>query len=146
MPRFILLAVGLLVVLFAGLSDVAAQQPKPAPATASWHAEGKNGAVCVGGSEARDASLAMLKSGGNAADAAVTATLIISVTSSVVCFGGEGPILYYDPTTSSVEVYCGQGAAPAWQPRRILATKAASPAKASSRRRCQASWTACLPC
>ncbi len=129
MPRFILLAVGLLVVLFAGLSDVAAQQPKPAPATASWHAEGKNGAVCVGGSEARDASLAMLKSGGNAADAAVTATLIISVTSSVVCFGGEGPILYYDPTTSSVEVYCGQGAAPGLATQAYFGNKGGIPSK-----------------
>jgi len=35
-----------------------------------WHAEGKTGAVAVGGKDAREPAWAMLKSGGNAADAA----------------------------------------------------------------------------
>ncbi|HYV36329.1 MAG TPA: gamma-glutamyltransferase [Gemmataceae bacterium] len=94
--------------LLVGLSTVQAKQKQ----AANWHAEGKTAAVCVGGTEARDASLAMLKSGGNAADAAVVATLIISVTDSVVCFGGEVPIMYYDGKTQAIEVYSGQGAAP----------------------------------
>src|SRR5437588_13041557 len=85
-----------------------AQQPQ----AGSWHAEGKTAAVCVGGIEARDASLATLKKGGNAADAAVVATLIISVNDKVVCFGGEVPIMYYDGKTGAIEVLCGQGAAP----------------------------------
>jgi len=112
MPRFLLLTIGLAFGLTYPWSSVAAQQPNQVAGPANWHAEGKNGAVCVGGNEARDASLAMLKSGGNAADAAVVATLIISVTDRVVCFGGEVPILYYDAATGSVEVLCGQGAAP----------------------------------
>lgn len=112
MSQFIVLAVSLTVGLYCGVSNLAAQQPQPVTGTANWHAEGKNGAVCVGGNDARDASLAMLKSGGNAADAAAVAVLIISVTDSVVCFGGEVPIIYYDAATGTVEVICGQGTAP----------------------------------
>ena len=110
MARFPLITV---VLTFAFLEfPLAAQAPKQTTGRANWYAEGKNGAVCVGGNEARDASLAMLQKGGNAADAAVVATLIISVTDKVVCFGGEAPILYYDAATGTVEVLCGQGAAP----------------------------------
>jgi len=112
MPRFIVLAVSVAFGLLCGVSTVATQQPKQVSGTANWHAEGKTAAVCVGGTEARDASLAMLKSGGNAADAAVVAILIISVTDNVVCFGGEVPIIYYDKATGTVEVMCGQGTAP----------------------------------
>jgi gamma-glutamyltranspeptidase/glutathione hydrolase len=112
MPRVIVLAASLAVGLLAGLSHATAQQPKKDSAGANWHAEGKKAAVCVGGTPARDASLAMLKSGGNAADAAAVAILIISVTDRVVCFGGEVPILYYNAATGSIEVICGQGAAP----------------------------------
>src|SRR5579862_574787 len=111
MLRFILLATGLAVGSFFGLSDMIAQQQKQPVGPANWHAEGMNGAVCVGGNEARDASMAMLKSGGNAADASATALLIISVTVPVCCFGGEVPIIYYDKKTGTIEVICGQGAA-----------------------------------
>ena len=114
MSRCIMFAASLLVGLLVGPANVAAQQPQPkgVSGAADWHAEGKKGAVCVGGVPARDASLAMLKSGGNAADAAATAILLISVTDSVVCFGGEVPILYYDAATGTIEVICGQGTAP----------------------------------
>jgi gamma-glutamyltranspeptidase/glutathione hydrolase len=95
----------------------------------NWHAEGKVAAVCVGGSEARDASMAMLKSGGNAADAAVVATLIISVTDKVVCFGGEVPILYYDKATGTVEVMCGLGEAPRLATQPYFAKIGGIPAK-----------------
>jgi gamma-glutamyltranspeptidase/glutathione hydrolase len=54
----------------------------------------------------------MLKNGGNAADAAAVAMLIISINDRVVCFGGEVPILYYDAATGTVEVLCGLGVAP----------------------------------
>jgi gamma-glutamyltranspeptidase / glutathione hydrolase len=111
MPRFTL-STSVVLALACLVSALTAQSPRQVTGPANWHAEGKTGAVCVGGNEARDASLAMLKSGGNAADAAVVATLIISVTDNVVCFGGEVPILYYDAATGTVEVLCGQGAAP----------------------------------
>jgi gamma-glutamyltranspeptidase / glutathione hydrolase len=129
MSRFIVLAVGLTVGLYCGLSNLSAQQPQPVTGTANWHAEGKNGAVCVGGNEARDASLAMLKSGGNAADAAAVAILIISVTDSVVCFGGEVPIIYYDAATGTVEVICGQGAAPRLATQEHFAKKGGIPSR-----------------
>jgi gamma-glutamyltranspeptidase/glutathione hydrolase len=114
MSRCIVVAASLLVGSLGGLSSVVAQppQPKEASGVADWHAEGKKGAVCVGGVPARDASLAMLKSGGNAADAAAVAILLISVSDNVVCVGGEVPILYYDAATGTVEVICGWGAAP----------------------------------
>lgn len=50
--------------------------------TGTWKASGKRGAVCAGGQEAVDAGLTILKSGGNAADAAVATILALSVTDS----------------------------------------------------------------
>src|SRR5438105_5607922 len=111
MQRFVI-AVSLIVasLLAEGPTRTDAQQP-PQP-TGPWHGSGKNGAVATGGQEAMEAGLAMLKSGGNAADAAAVATLVMTVTDpDFVCFGGEIPILFYDAKTQSVEVLCGQGAA-----------------------------------
>jgi gamma-glutamyltranspeptidase / glutathione hydrolase len=129
MLQHAIFTVCLTVCLVCECSNVDAQQSKQPVGPANWHAEGKNGAVCVGGNDARDASLAMLKSGGNAADAAVTAILIISVTDSVVCFGGEVPIIYYDAATGTVEVLCGQGAAPRLATQEYFAKKGGIPAK-----------------
>jgi len=129
MPYSFLLIIALLFGLLYPWSSLAAEQAGQAVGPANWHAEGKHGAVCVGGSPARDASLAMLKSGGNAADAAVVATLIISVTDKVVCFGGEVPILYYDAATGTVEVLCGQGAAPRLATQEYFSKKGGIPRK-----------------
>src|SRR5262249_32016158 len=64
------------------------------PASADWKGSGKNGAVAAGGQEAVDAGIAILKSGGNAVDAAAATILALSVTdSNSFCFGGEVPIL-----------------------------------------------------
>jgi len=128
MPRCLLLIIGLAFGLNP-CANLAAQQSGRIAGPANWHAEGKHGAVCVGGNAARDASLAMLKSGGNAADAAVVATLIISVTDKVVCFGGEVPILYYDAATGTVEVLCGQGAAPRLATQEHFAKQGGIPSK-----------------
>jgi gamma-glutamyltranspeptidase / glutathione hydrolase len=50
---------------------------------------------------------------GNAADAAVTAVLVLSVTDpTLFCFGGEMPMLVYDAKRGTVEVICGLGVAP----------------------------------
>src|SRR3954454_7743204 len=123
MPRFCSIAVGIIALALA--VPLQAQQQAPA----GWHAEGKTAAVCVGGAEARDASMAMLKSGGNAADAAVVATLIISVSEKVVCFGGEVPIMFYDGKTGAIEVLCGQGAAPRLATQEYFANKGGIPSK-----------------
>jgi len=66
----------------------------------------------AGGAKAADAAITMLHRG-NAADAAVAALLVLSVTDSGnFCFGGEVPILVYDAKRNVVQVVGGQGAAP----------------------------------
>ncbi len=78
-----------------------------------WRAVGRQGAVAAGGKESVDAGIEILKSGGNAADAAVATLLALSVTDDdQFCFGGEVPILVYDAKKGKVEVVAGQGAAP----------------------------------
>src|SRR5207249_1812142 len=53
-----------------------------------WKASGSKGAVAGGGKEAVAAGLAILQSGGNAADAAVATILALSVTDhGAFCFG-----------------------------------------------------------
>jgi gamma-glutamyltranspeptidase/glutathione hydrolase len=57
--------------------------------------------------------MSLLKSGGNAIDAAVATVLALSVTESgQFCFGGEVPIMIFDARRAVVEVLSGQGAAP----------------------------------
>lgn len=86
-----------------------AQEVRQNPA----HAVGLNGAIATGSRQAADAGLAMLESGGNAVDAAVTAMLVQNaVESSLFCFGGEVPIIVYDKNRNVVEVVAGLGAAP----------------------------------
>jgi gamma-glutamyltranspeptidase/glutathione hydrolase len=119
MPRLGLIA------LFGLLPLQLAAQP---PAT--WYGEGKNGAVATGGQEAMEAGLAMLKSGGTAADAAAVSTLVMTVTDpELICFGGEIPILFYNAKTQSVEVLCGQGTAPRLATREYFAKKGGIPSK-----------------
>src|SRR5574340_587277 len=78
-----------------------------------WKADGNQGAVAAGGPEAADAAIAVLRDNGNAADAAVAAMLVLSVTDSAnFCFGGEVPMIVYDAKRNVVEVVCGQGGAP----------------------------------
>jgi gamma-glutamyltranspeptidase/glutathione hydrolase len=77
-----------------------------------WRASGNQAAVVAGTKEAADAAIDVLHRG-NAADAAVTALLVLSVTDpNNFCLGGEVPVLVYDAKRKTVEVICGQGAAP----------------------------------
>lgn len=79
----------------------------------SWKASGRNGAIATGGPEAAEAAVDIMKAGGNAVDAAAAALLVLSVIDSQnYCFGGEVPIIVYDPNRKVVEVIAGQGAAP----------------------------------
>ena len=76
-------------------------------------ASGSQGAVVAGGAPAVAAGIRMLRSGGNAADAAVATILALSVTDSkMFCFGGEVPIIVYDAKRRVVEVVAGMGTAP----------------------------------
>lgn len=119
MNRFAL-SLGLLLALAADRTLAQPQAPprprptRPAgPSVNQWSVSGTKGAVVAGGPEAVDAGLALLKSGGNAADAAAATLLGLSVTdANQFCFGGEVPILVYDVRRRVVEVLSGQGAAP----------------------------------
>src|SRR5579872_5508241 len=97
----------------------------PAQDTQSkWKGSGHKGAVAAGGQEAVDAGMTILKSGGNAADAAVATILALSVTDSTAfCFGGEVPIMVYDKKRDLIEVVCGLGTAPKLATREHFAAK-----------------------
>jgi gamma-glutamyltranspeptidase / glutathione hydrolase len=130
MPRLVfaipLVIASLLVEVESSMLE-AQQQP---PLGTAWHGSGKNGAVATGGQEAMEAGIAMLQSGGNAADAAATSILVMTVTDSgLICLGGEAPILFFDAKLQSVEVLCGQGAAPRLATREHFAKKGGIPGK-----------------
>ncbi|MCA1803532.1 MAG: gamma-glutamyltransferase [Rhodothermaceae bacterium] len=71
------------------------------------------GMVVAGKPEAAEAGAAILRSGGNATDAAISALLVLSVKHiGAFCIGGEAPMLVYDAARDEVKVLSGQGAAP----------------------------------
>ncbi|GAB4362965.1 MAG: gamma-glutamyltransferase [Calditrichia bacterium] len=79
----------------------------------SWKAEGGKGLVVAGKAEAVAAGVEMLQAGGNAADAAVAALLVLSVKHvGAFCIGGEVPVIVFDREADEVKVLSGQGAAP----------------------------------
>ena len=81
--------------------------------TGDWQARGSKGAVVAGGKTSVAAGLGILKSGGNAADAAAATLIALTVTDyRLYCFGGEVPIIHYDAKKGHTEVIAGQGVAP----------------------------------
>jgi gamma-glutamyltranspeptidase / glutathione hydrolase len=103
---------GILLAVFAILEPATWGTESPTSSEV-WQASGKHGAIAAGRAEAVDAGMALFKSGGNAADAAVATILALTVTDSgLFCFGGEVPIMVYDARRKVVEVIAGQGAAP----------------------------------
>src|SRR5262245_9863258 len=144
-----LLLVGSLFCLALLLWDVLPPEPTAAqgqpPAANTWKASGKNGAVAAGGQEAVDAGLEILRAGGNAADAAVAVTLVMTVIESpLVTLGGEIPILHYNARTGGVEVLCGQGAAPRLATREHFAKKGGIPPKGAELASIPGTLDACL--
>jgi gamma-glutamyltranspeptidase/glutathione hydrolase len=91
-------------------------EPKPRPSKGprgESSASGTRGAVVAGGAEAVAIGRDVLRSGGNAADAAAATLLAQTVTDAhLYCFGGEVPILVYDAKANRVELIAGQGVAP----------------------------------
>ena len=79
-------------------------------------ASGYRGGIATGNAAATQAGHAILREGGNAADTAAAGLLVLSICDpagrELHCFGGEVPILVFDPKKKSVEVLAGQGAAP----------------------------------
>lgn len=72
-----------------------------------------NGMVVAGKPEAAEAGAEVLRAGGNATDAAISALLVLSVKHiGAFCIGGEAPMLVYDAGRDEVKVLSGQGAAP----------------------------------
>lgn len=70
-------------------------------------------AVSSGSPRASQSALQIMAEGGNAFDAGVTATLLLSVIDdSGFCFGGEVPIIVRPADASEPLVVCGQGPAP----------------------------------
>jgi len=79
----------------------------------TWKAHGRGGAVAAGGADAVAAGIELLKSGGNAADAAAAMLLALAVTDyGKFAMGGEVPFLIYDAKRREVKVLCGLGRAP----------------------------------
>jgi gamma-glutamyltranspeptidase / glutathione hydrolase len=75
--------------------------------------DGRNGMVVAGKPEAVAAGIQILQNGGNAADAAVSALLVLSVKHvGAFCIGGESPMLIYSAEKNEVKALSGQGAAP----------------------------------
>ncbi len=107
------------------------------PSTGKWHGSGSQGAVAAGGEEAVAAGLGVLRSGGNAADAAVATILALAVTDSTMfCLGGEFTLLIYDAAHDRVEVVMGQGAAPRLATRELFANSGGIPGSGLRRRLC----------
>jgi gamma-glutamyltranspeptidase/glutathione hydrolase len=126
----------------APVSKAGATRP---PDTGTWSASGTHGAVAAGGEQAVEAGLSILKSGGNAADAAVATILALSVTDArSFCFGGEVPIMIYDANRRVVEVISGQGAAPRLATREHFAGQGAIPATGIEPAAVPAALDACL--
>jgi gamma-glutamyltranspeptidase/glutathione hydrolase len=74
---------------------------------------GKNGIIAAGKKEGVAAGIRMFELGGNAADAAVSSLLVLSVKHiGAFCIGGEVPLIVYDAEKNEVKVLSGQGAAP----------------------------------
>ncbi len=77
------------------------------------HDQGKKGLVAAGNMGSSDAGAEILRSGGNAADAAVATILALSITDNKdFCIGSEAAFLYYDAKSGQVTAFSGQGTAP----------------------------------
>ena len=74
---------------------------------------GRHGIVAAGRHYSVEAGMRLFRDGGNAVDAGVAAVLAASVCEiSHFGFGGESPILVYDPRSKETVVINGQGPAP----------------------------------
>jgi gamma-glutamyltranspeptidase/glutathione hydrolase len=125
-----------------GFSRTALAQKDAAAAT------GYRGGIATGNGTATRAGHAVLQEGGNAADAAAAALLVLSICDpagrELFCFGGEVPILIYDPAGKKVEVLAGQGAAPQLATRKYFASIGGIPRSGSGAAAVPAVLDACV--
>jgi gamma-glutamyltranspeptidase/glutathione hydrolase len=76
-------------------------------------ASGTDGIVSTENEDATRVGLEVLKSGGNAADAAIASLLTLSFKKiGAFCPGGEVPLIYYNAANGDIKVFNGQGGAP----------------------------------
>ena len=86
---------------------------RPDPQQIGWKAESRKGVVSAGGAEAVAAGIEMLRTDGNAADAAVATLFTLMVSDHGECsIGGEVPLMIYDASRREVKVLSGMGSAP----------------------------------
>jgi gamma-glutamyltranspeptidase / glutathione hydrolase len=129
----------------AGKTAPAETERVTPPDREGWQAAGTQGAVAAGGRGAVAAGIEILKSGGNAADAAAATILALSVTDArSFCFGGEVPILVYDVRQHGVTVIAGQGAAPRLATRDEFSKRGGIPLKGILSAAVPAALDACL--
>ena len=111
-------------------------------------AAGYLGGVATGNGTATAAGLAMLKAGGGAADAATASLLVLSVIDpaggELFCFGGEVPILVFDPAVKKVEVLAGQGVAPRLATQTYFAERGGIPGRGAEAAAVPAVLDACV--
>lgn len=99
----------------AGISPVLADPPE---SEKSATASGYGGAVSTVDPEASAAAIAVLRKGGNAADAAVAAAATLGVTEPYSAgIGGGGYFMFYSATTRRVSTIDGRETAPEAMPR-----------------------------
>ncbi|MFD9532658.1 gamma-glutamyltransferase [Streptomyces sp. NPDC060010] len=107
-----------LVALVGALVSTGAAAPPPAPAGGAPAkvpvAAGHGGAVASVDADASAAGIAVLRSGGNAVDAAVATAAALGVTEPYSAgIGGGGYLVYYDAKTRRVHTIDGRETAPA---------------------------------
>ena len=111
-------------------------------------ASGYQGGIATGNAAATRAGHAILREGGNAADAAAAGLLVLSVCDpagrELHCFGGEVPILVFDPKKRAVEVLAGQGAAPRLATRKHFESIGGIPRRGSQAAAVPALLDACV--
>jgi gamma-glutamyltranspeptidase / glutathione hydrolase len=107
LPRLSLFAAALLVAPLGATPAVAAAPPSSAVAV------GFGGAVASVDADATRAAIEVLRDGGNAVDAAVTAAAVLGVTEPFSAgIGGGGFLVYYDARTRTVHTIDGRETAP----------------------------------
>ncbi len=111
-------------------------------------ASGYRGGIATGNTTATQAGHAVIQEGGNAADAAAAALLVLSICDpagrELHCFGGEVPILVFNPKKNIVEVLAGQGAAPRLATRKYFASIGGIPRSGSQAAAVPALLDACV--
>jgi gamma-glutamyltranspeptidase/glutathione hydrolase len=112
--RYLAVAGILAVTTIASSAQMPGDRPAPNPRATRSVVMARNGIIATSQPLASAAGLAVLQSGGNAIDAAVTAAAVLSVVEPTMNgIGGDLFALVYDPKTKTVRALNASGRAPA---------------------------------